>query len=295
MNDPWLPADFTPVSTVGLVSDTHMPLRLRCWPAGLAEALAGVDLILHAGDVGDLWVLDELSQHGPVVAVHGNDETPEAKLGLPLQSIISLAGQRILLWHGHYPDRIDELTSRTDERLAPKLERLGQRGRRAGARLVVTGHWHIPLIHEAEGVLIVNPGALGTGNAISRQLFQTVARLYIGPNGEIAIVHLDLARLDQPHGLLFDPTLSFSENAAFYNDTILAPELQPLVPRFFKEVWAQAPDAMYRISLELAWQVWDGDRAEITLADWQAGVRSYAGLSEPVRADLLARLAALAA
>ena len=47
-------------------------------PASLLDIFAGVDLILHAGDIGELWVLDELSHIAPVVAVHGNDETAEA-------------------------------------------------------------------------------------------------------------------------------------------------------------------------------------------------------------------------
>ena len=293
MNDRWLPAGFTPVATLGLVSDTHMPLRLRQWPDGLAEALAGVDLILHAGDVGELWVLDQLSQYGPVTAVHGNDETQAAKLGLPLQNILSVAGQRLLLWHGHYPDRIDELTSRTDERLGPKLERLVARGQRAGARLVVTGHWHIPYVYEDAGVMVINPGALGTGNAISRQLYQTVARLYLGAAGEIAVVHLDLADLARPHPLPFRPELTFSENATHYQESILAPELQPLVPRFFKTVWSLAPEAMYRIAVALAWRVWDGEEAEIRLADWQTAVASSELLADDERERLLAALADL--
>ena len=54
---------------IGLVSDTHMPERCDALPASLCAALGGVDLLLHAGDVGELLVLDRLSAIAPVVAV----------------------------------------------------------------------------------------------------------------------------------------------------------------------------------------------------------------------------------
>ncbi|NJM07720.1 metallophosphoesterase family protein, partial [Candidatus Gracilibacteria bacterium] len=72
-------------------------------PAPVFSALAGVDLILHAGDVGELRVLDALSALAPVIAVHGNDETEEAQRELPYQQLISAGGQRLLLTHAHYP------------------------------------------------------------------------------------------------------------------------------------------------------------------------------------------------
>jgi putative phosphoesterase len=59
------------VARIGLISDTHMPQRCAALPDAVFDALKGVDLILHAGDVGELWVLDHLSTIAPVVAVHG--------------------------------------------------------------------------------------------------------------------------------------------------------------------------------------------------------------------------------
>src|SRR3712207_2339587 len=88
---------------IGLVSDTHMPERCAELPAALFEALRGVDLLLHAGDVGELWVLNRLSAIAPVVAVHGNDDTPDSQRELPYQQVVAVAGRRILLCHSHYP------------------------------------------------------------------------------------------------------------------------------------------------------------------------------------------------
>ena len=66
--------------------------------------LRGVDVVLHAGDVGELWALDRLSAIAPVIAVHGNDETADAQQELPYQQLVVAGGARILLTHAHYPD-----------------------------------------------------------------------------------------------------------------------------------------------------------------------------------------------
>lgn len=111
------------VACIGLLSDTHLPERLAALPPALFAVLRGVDLVLHAGDVGELGVLDCLSAIAPVVAVHGNDESANARRELPYQQIVTLAGQRLVLTHAHYPDRAEELASRRDDSWAPKLAR----------------------------------------------------------------------------------------------------------------------------------------------------------------------------
>src|SRR5262249_27446015 len=155
--------------------DTHVPERCRTLPPAVFAALRGVDLVLHAGDVGELWVLDRLSALAPVVAVHGNDETAEARRELPYQQVIAVAGQRLLLSHAHYPDREEERASRRNDAWEPVLERRAAMGRRADARIMVFGHTHVPMACAQDGVLLVNPGAIASGNAITRQRVQTVA------------------------------------------------------------------------------------------------------------------------
>src|SRR5687768_11958359 len=71
----------------GLISDTHMPERCPVLPTALNDVFRGVDLILHAGDLGELSVLDRLGAIAPVVAVHGNDDTAEAQRELPYQQV----------------------------------------------------------------------------------------------------------------------------------------------------------------------------------------------------------------
>ncbi len=124
---------------IGLVSDTHGLVRPE-----LHDALEGVELILHAGDVGGDDVLDELATIAPVEAVYGNtDATGRPRL---TQAIVRSVGDvRIHVSHGH------ELGSPTPARLLAAYP----------ADVLVYGHTHRPLVTRAEGRLVVNPGAAG--------------------------------------------------------------------------------------------------------------------------------------
>jgi hypothetical protein len=161
------------------------------------EIFRGVDLILHAGDVGQLSILDELSAAAPVVAVHGNDERfAEAQRDLPYQETVIAAGQRIVLTHAHHPDLAQERESRKIDAWAPKLDRRAAFGHRAGAKIVVYGHTHVPMDAVHQGVRLINPGALASGNHRLRQFRKTVALLYLHAGGGASVVHVDL---DAPH------------------------------------------------------------------------------------------------
>ena len=97
-----------------------MPERLAKLPESLATVFADVDFILHAGDVGELWVLDEISQIAPVIAVFGNDESEDAQRELPRQQVVTVSGTRIFLWHSHFLDRMEEMASRKGDNFYPK-------------------------------------------------------------------------------------------------------------------------------------------------------------------------------
>jgi hypothetical protein len=127
------------IRKIGLIADTHGLLRPE-----VHEALAGVQMILHAGDVGGDEILDELSIIAPVRAVLGNTDAPDNPR---LQQAIDIvvAGVRIHVSHGH-------------ELGAPKPERLLAR---YAADVIVYGHTHQPLVVSADGRLVVNPGAAG--------------------------------------------------------------------------------------------------------------------------------------
>ncbi|MEO8563194.1 MAG: metallophosphoesterase family protein [bacterium] len=139
---------------IGLISDTHGLLR-----ADVHRALAGVELILHAGDVGGDEILDELALIAPVHAVFGNtDATIDPRLTPSIERMIG--GVNIHVSHGH------EVGSPTPAKL---LERYA-------AEVIVYGHTHRQLITRADGRLVVNPGAAG---ARRFKLEPSVARLTI--------------------------------------------------------------------------------------------------------------------
>lgn len=123
---------------VGVISDTHSLLR-----AEAMAALHGVDLILHAGDVGTWTVLRELETIATVHAVHGNTDGPE--LGLPASLSLTLEGARVHVSHGH------ELGSPTPARLVARYP----------ADVIIYGHTHKPLIERHGQTLVLNPGAAG--------------------------------------------------------------------------------------------------------------------------------------
>ena len=121
---------------VGLISDTHGLLR----PEAL-DALAGVDVIIHGGDIGGREVLERLAALAPVHAVRGNnDEGPWARK-LPATLMLGLAGVGIQVVHD-----VKELS------VASGADR---------PHVVVSGHSHKPSVIEREGVLFVNPGSAG--------------------------------------------------------------------------------------------------------------------------------------
>ena len=126
------------MAVVGLISDTHALLR----PEAIdALRSAGVEAIVHAGDVGDEAILEELARIAPVTAVRGNvDSGPLAKR-LPANAILTVEGVTIYVLH-----ILDDLD------LEPKT---------AGVQVVVSGHTHEPLIRTRRDVLYVNPGSAG--------------------------------------------------------------------------------------------------------------------------------------
>ena len=126
---------------IGLISDTHGQLR----PA-ILQHFANVDLILHAGDVGNQDVLTELETLAPVHAVSGNTDTFPLLSALPELQDLQLAGRQVIVTHGH---RLDPLTP---EKLSQNFPH---------ARIILYGHTHRPFIGRINGTLVVNPGAAG--------------------------------------------------------------------------------------------------------------------------------------
>ena len=130
---------------IGCVSDTHIPTRASYLPGRLLAALAGVDLILHAGDLVSEEILTPLRLVAPVEAVAGNMDPPGLAEDLDRAVLLSAGPWRIGLTHG------DEGPGRTTPERALGMFR--------GVDVVVFGHSHRPLNERWGGVLLLNPGS----------------------------------------------------------------------------------------------------------------------------------------
>lgn len=126
---------------VGIVSDTHGLLRSE-----LFRVFAGVDHILHAGDVGPAELLAELEAIAPVTAVWGNTDGWEIRKRVPEIATVELGGVAVVVLHGM------QLGSPTPEKAAAAHPEAG---------LVVFGHSHKPVVRQVGTTLAVNPGSAG--------------------------------------------------------------------------------------------------------------------------------------
>ena len=126
---------------IGIISDTHGLLRAQVF-----DAFAGVEHVLHAGDVGDPDILVELAAIAPVTAVWGNVDGMDLRGRIPEVARLELGGVRIAIVHGM------QFGSPTPQRVAAAYPDAG---------LVVFGHSHRPLIQQVGPALAVNPGSAG--------------------------------------------------------------------------------------------------------------------------------------
>jgi putative phosphoesterase len=127
------PRGSTPDTRIGLISDTHGVV-----PGGVAQALEGVSLIIHAGDVGPECVIGELSAIAPVEAVAGNTDHAFVSGPLPATRTFTHGGLRFFVSHRFEPHR----------QASP-----------GGVDIVVAGHTHLPEVLDLGDALLVNPGS----------------------------------------------------------------------------------------------------------------------------------------
>lgn len=135
------------IRKIGVVSDTHIPTRGRHLPQKLYELFADVQLILHAGDLVDEIVIDELKVLAPVEAVAGNMDPLKLHNQLGKIKLISLGEVNIGLLHGDVGSR------RVD------YSRISDQFKPARLNAVVFGHLHEPLVRIDRGILYFNPGS----------------------------------------------------------------------------------------------------------------------------------------
>ncbi len=149
---------------IGVISDTHGLLR----PEAIA-ALQCSQFIIHAGDVGDRRILEDLSRIAPVTAVRGNVDTGSWARKLPATNVLEISGVSIYVLHN-----LQELD------LKPEV---------SGFRAVISGHTHAPKQETRNGVLYFNPGSAGPRRFI---LPVSVGRLIVS-EGELRADIIEVA------------------------------------------------------------------------------------------------------
>ena len=148
--------------TIGVISDTHGLLR-----DAAIQALAGVDHILHAGDVGDPKILTRLAEIAPVTAIRGNIDVTGSCAELPATQAVELGGKLFYLVHS-----IQDLDIRPES---------------AGVNVVVSGHSHKPGIEHRGSAMLLNPGSAGPKRF---KLPVSLAILAVGETVQARIVEL---------------------------------------------------------------------------------------------------------
>lgn len=148
---------------IGVVADSHVGEHLPRIPREALSLLDGVDLILHAGDLSVPWALDELREIAPVRAVRGNHDRGELRRSLPRDVVVQAGGARIGLTHGDRRAAV-ELPSGVLSVAAGRPVLVGF-ARAMAARfddvaMVVTGHLHLSIDTQVDGVRVFSPGAL---------------------------------------------------------------------------------------------------------------------------------------
>src|ERR1035437_9140604 len=150
---------------IGVVSDTHGLFRPE-----VAPALAGVERILHLGDVGQASVLKELGKIAPVTAIRGNVDREGSCSKLPETDVVLIGGRYVYMLHDLNTLHLDPAAGKF--------------------AAVLYGHTHVPNFYRRKGVLYFNPGSCGPRRF---RLPVTVGLLTVGEDGEFKarIVELD--------------------------------------------------------------------------------------------------------
>ena len=126
------------MTTVGILSDNHSD-----WPLHIAESLAGVDAIIHAGDIGPYKLVQDMEAIAPTTAVLGNTD---GDMPINETAVVTLDGKKFFVQHIVDPHRLQATLRERLKLIEPDV--------------VVFGHTHMPFCETLGGVLFLNPGSV---------------------------------------------------------------------------------------------------------------------------------------
>jgi uncharacterized protein len=139
------PPILTVTKTVGIISDTHIPKKAHYLPQKVLEIFQKVDYIIHAGDLVELAVIDELEQIAPVLAVHGNMDGMDVVGALPRLNSLKIFDWKIGVMH--------------DPDIAFGFKKMQELVKQKGFNVFVYGHTHVADVKWDGKILYINPGS----------------------------------------------------------------------------------------------------------------------------------------
>ena len=158
---------------IGVVSDSHIPESGPLLQARLARLFKGIDILLHAGDVCELYVLEELQEMFTLTfAVWGEGDSDEVRHYVEETRVVRFGGRAVGMIHGHQYAEAQRQANRWQNRLLKRAPDPGTledfllaqfEGEQVDA--IVFGHTHTPYVKMHKGVLLFNPGAARSGPA----------------------------------------------------------------------------------------------------------------------------------
>lgn len=153
---------------IGVIADTHIPDLRRSLPARVMEIFSSVEIVLHAGDITTLDVLQQLQESVSLTfAVYGENDSAEVRSYLQESQVLEFGGLRVGLIHGNrdsrrgFNDRVARLLRR-DPYHQDYIDFILSRFNNVDA--IVFGHTHVPYARVRDGVFMFNPGSINPSN-----------------------------------------------------------------------------------------------------------------------------------
>lgn len=130
---------------IGVIADTHIPVSAEKLPDKVYEVFKDCDMIIHAGDLVEMFVISDLEKMAEIKAVYGNMDSAEVREKLPEKLLIEAAGKKIGVFHGRGPGF--------------KAKQLAKEAFKENVDIIIFAHSHTPFNEEENGILYFNPGS----------------------------------------------------------------------------------------------------------------------------------------
>jgi hypothetical protein len=144
-----------------------------------------------------------------------------------------------------------------------------------------------------DGVTVINPGAIASGNPFTRQLVQSVAILALDGDGRATITHYNLADPERPYTPPTDIQATFPANALFYEDSLLAPDLDAMPHARLWDIIHLDAERLHAAVLRVAHRCWVGDLSHFNRTHFLTEVQQDPTIADDIKAQVAQKLETL--